>query len=103
MKIVSLVPSITELLVDLNLGDQLTGVTRFCIHPASLQRNKIVVGGTKNVHLERIRAIQPDLVIANREENVKEQVEAIGAEFPVYLTDVNNFDEALLMIRETGR
>ena len=103
MKIVSLVPSITELLVDLALEDQLKGVTRFCIHPTSLQRDKVIVGGTKNVHMDRIQAIQPDLVIANKEENVKEQVEAIAREFPVYSTDVNSFDEALSMILETGR
>src|SRR6478609_321494 len=103
MKIISLVPSITELLADLGLEDEVQGITKFCIHPAHFRKTKTIVGGTKNVHIDRIRLIKPDLVIANKEENIKEQVETIQAEFPVYLTDVNNFNDALLMIRQTGK
>ncbi|HSB92724.1 MAG TPA: helical backbone metal receptor [Flavitalea sp.] len=103
MKIVSLVPSITELLADLGLDNEVQGITKFCIHPTHFRKTKIIVGGTKNLHLDRIRSIAPDLVIANKEENTKEQVEALQAEFRVYLTDINNFDDALSMIRETGK
>ena len=103
MRIVSLVPSITELLVDLGLDDELIGITKFCIHPAHLKQTKTIVGGTKNVHVDRERSNRPDLIIANREENTKEQVELLQTEFAVYLTDINTLDDALNMIRETGR
>jgi ABC-type Fe3+-hydroxamate transport system substrate-binding protein len=103
MKIVSLVPSITELLADLGLEEELKGITKFCIHPGHYRKSKTIVGGTKNLHLDRIRSIGPDLIIANKEENTKEQVEALQSEFRVYLTDVNTLEDALDMIRETGK
>ena len=103
MKIVSLVPSITELLADLGLEEELKGITKFCIHPDHYRKTKTIVGGTKNLHLDRIRSINPDLIIANKEENAKEQIELLQAEFRVYLTDINTFDDALDMIRETGK
>jgi ABC-type Fe3+-hydroxamate transport system substrate-binding protein len=103
MKIVSLVPSITELLSDLGLEREIKGITKFCIHPPDYQKSKIIVGGTKNLHLNKIRTIAPDLIIANKEENTKDQVEALQAEFNVYLTDVNSLDDALAMIRHTGK
>jgi ABC-type Fe3+-hydroxamate transport system substrate-binding protein len=103
MKIVSLVPSITELLADLGLEEELKGITKFCIHPDHYRETKTIVGGTKNLHLDRIRALEPDLIIANKEENTKEQIESLQAEFRVYLTDINTFDDALDMIRETGK
>jgi ABC-type Fe3+-hydroxamate transport system substrate-binding protein len=103
MKIVSLVPSITELLADLGLEEELKGITKFCIHPDHYRRTKTIVGGTKNLHLDRIRSIDPELIIANKEENTKEQIEELQAEFRVYLTDINTFDDALDMIRQTGK
>ena len=103
MRIVSLVPSITELLADLGLDDELIGITKFCIHPAHLKQTKTIVGGTKDVHVERVRSIRPDLIIANREENTKDQVELLQSEFPVHLTDINTLDDAVKMIREIGR
>lgn len=101
-RIISLVPSQTELLHDLGLADEVVGITKFCVHPESWFRTKTRVGGTKQLNLETIRSLKPDLVIANKEENLKEQVEAMAAEFPVWVSDINNLDEALTMINTIG-
>src|SRR5690554_2995659 len=73
-RIVSLVPSQTELLVDLGLRDNIVGVTKFCVHPNKLRKEKTIVGGTKNVHFEKVTALNPDIVICNKEENTEEIV-----------------------------
>jgi len=101
-RIVSLVPSITELLVDLGLEEHIVGVTKFCVHPEHLRKNTTIVGGTKNLRLEVIRQLQPELILANKEENVREQVEALAAEFKVFTSDIGNFEEALSMIKTVG-
>lgn len=101
MKIVSLVPSITELLYDLGLEEEVAGITKFCVHPQHGFRNKTRIGGTKNINIEKIKSLQPDLIIANKEENVKEQIEQLR-KYNILLTDVNNFDEALEMIKTVG-
>lgn len=100
--IVSLVPSITELLYDLGLSAEVTGITKFCIHPDEWFRTKTRIGGTKNVHIEKVKALQPTLIIANKEENVKEQVEALQEIAPVHVTDVSNLEDALNMIETIG-
>jgi len=102
-RIVSLVPSQTELLADLGLDAEVVGVTRFCVHPAGWTDAKQIVGGTKNVRLDRVAALAPDLVIANKEENEREQVEALAEGCPVYVTDVADVDGALAMTRAVGR
>jgi ABC-type Fe3+-hydroxamate transport system substrate-binding protein len=79
-RIVSLVPSITELVCDLGLADRLVGRTGFCIHPWETVRRIPKVGGTKDVRLERIRELAPTHVIVNVEENRRETAEAL-AEF----------------------
>jgi ABC-type Fe3+-hydroxamate transport system substrate-binding protein len=101
-RIISLVPSITELLYTLQLDDQVTGITKFCVHPESWFRQKTRIGGTKNIKATAIHELQPDLIIANKEENVKEQVDELAKQYPVYITDVNNLDDALKMIEEIG-
>lgn len=101
-RIISLVPSQTELLADFGLEEEVTGITKFCIHPDKWFRSKTRVGGTKQVHADIIRQLQPDLIIANKEENVKEQVEALGSSFPVWVTDVNTISEAYRMIHDLG-
>ena len=68
-RIISLVPSTTETLYDLGLGDRVVGVTRFCVHPSTAREEKILVGGTKNIAADRIQSCQADLVIGNQEEN----------------------------------
>jgi len=101
-RIVSLVPSQTELLYDLGLEDEVMAITKFCVHPAKWYKNKTRIGGTKNVNINVIKKINPDLIIANKEENVKEQVEELAQTFDVLVTDVNNFQEALQMIKDIG-
>jgi ABC-type Fe3+-hydroxamate transport system substrate-binding protein len=79
MRIVSLCPSLTELVFDLGLGDSLVGRTKFCIHPADRVAAVEKVGGTKNPKVERIVALRPDLVLMNEEENRREDAEALAA------------------------
>src|SRR6478752_309737 len=76
-RIISLVPSQTELLFDLGLDAEIIGITKFCVHPEEWFRSKTRVGGTKTVKVEMIASLQPDLIIANKEENVKEQLEQL--------------------------
>ena len=102
LKAISLVPSITETLYSLGLNEEVVGITKFCVHPQDWFRTKERIGGTKNIHIQKIRELQPDLIIANKEENVKEQVEELANDFEVLLTDVNNFEEALQMLRAVG-
>ncbi|MGN6800381.1 MAG: helical backbone metal receptor [Ginsengibacter sp.] len=101
-RIVSLVPSQTELLFDLGLEKEVVGITKFCIHPDKWFREKARVGGTKKINSEKIKEISPDLIIANKEENVKEQIENLVEEFDVWITDVNTLKEATEMIRDIG-
>lgn len=101
-RIISLVPSQTELLFDLGLDEQIVGVTKFCIHPPEWFYTKTRVGGTKKLHIDIIHQLQPDLIIANKEENVKEQVEECAKNYPVWVSDVNNLVDAYEMIEQIG-
>ena len=101
-RIVSLVPSITELLCDLGLRDRLVGCTKFCVHPADLRGSITKVGGTKQVHYDRIRVLQPDLIVANMEENTREMVEQLRGWCPVWVSRIGNVPEAEEMIRAFG-
>jgi ABC-type Fe3+-hydroxamate transport system substrate-binding protein len=101
-RIISVVPSQTELLFDLGLDNEIVGVTKFCIHPADKVKSKAIVGGTKTLHLDRIHALQPDLIIANKEENTREQIEELQQHYQVHVTDMATLPDALAMIREVG-
>lgn len=101
-KIISLVPSQTELLYDLGLDEEVVGITKFCIHPESWFRTKTRVGGTKQLNMDTIHRLNPDLIIANKEENVKEQVEELARHYRVWTSDINNLEDALNMISHTG-
>lgn len=101
-RIVTLVPSQTELLADLGLDDEVVGITKFCVHPERWFRSKIRVGGTKSVHFDRVAALQPDLIIANKEENVADQVNALSRLAPVWVSDIKTLDDARQMIRLVG-
>ncbi len=103
MRIVSLVPSITELLYDLGLDEEVIGITKFCVLPEHWFKTKTRIGGTKNLDIEKIKSLYPDLVIANKEENVKQQVEELAAQIPVYTSDIHDLTGALEMIKEIGR
>lgn len=101
-RIVSVVPSQTELLYDLGLDEEVVGITKFCVHPDSWFRNKQRIGGTKNLNLSKILALRPDLILANKEENTKEQIEALAAAVPVWISDIHHLDDALQMIQAVG-
>lgn len=101
-RIISLVPSITELLYHLGLNENVAGITKFCIHPPEWFRSKAKIGGTKNINIKKILELQPDLIIANKEENVQEQVEELAEYFNVWVTDVNTVDQAYGMIKDIG-
>jgi ABC-type Fe3+-hydroxamate transport system substrate-binding protein len=101
-RIISLVPSQTSLLHALGLGERVIGITKFCTEPNSWRLDKSIVGGTKNPTIDKIKNLRPDLIIANREENRKEDVEKMAEEFPVWVTDVNDLPSALNMIQDLG-
>lgn len=103
MRIISLVPSQTELLFDLGLEDKLVGITKFCVHPYHLKSTKKVIGGTKKVHFEKIRLLQPDIIIANKEENTEEMVETLREIAPVWVSNVITIQDSLDMITEFGK
>lgn len=102
-RIVSVVPSITELLYDLGLGDKVVGCTKFCVHPNKPYLTKSMIGGTKDLKLEKILQLKPDLILANKEENVKNQIEFLSESTPVWLSDVKTFDDSLKMIEQIGQ
>lgn len=101
-RIVSLVPSQTELLFDLGLGERVVGVTDYCTEPAAMPSHVERIGGTKRFRFDRIEALAPDLVIGNREENYREGIERLAARFPVWMSDILTLDDALAMIRAIG-
>jgi iron complex transport system substrate-binding protein len=102
-RIVSLVPSQTELLYDLGLEEQIVGITKFCIHPFHFKSTKTIVGGTKKVKFDKIKALQPDIIICNKEENTKEIVEELSTICPVWVTDIVTIDDNLQMISDFGK
>lgn len=102
-RIVSLVPSQTELLFDLGLRSEVIGLTRFCSHPSALVSGKMKVGGTKNIKFETIKALAPDLIIGNKEENSREDIEMLAEDFPVWMSDIYTIDDASKMISDIGQ
>ncbi|QOI96204.1 MAG: ABC transporter substrate-binding protein [Flammeovirgaceae bacterium] len=101
-RIISLVPSQTELLADLGLNEQVVGITKFCIHPAVWRKSKTIIGGTKKFDFNRIRSLNPDLIIGNKEENYLEGIEQLKREFPVWMSDVTTFADAIHLIEQLG-
>lgn len=101
-RIVSLVPSQTELLYSLGLEEEVVGLTKFCIHPEQWRKEKQIIGGTKNFHLDKIRELQPDLTIGNKEENYQEGIETLEKEFPVWMSDIFTLDDSLQMMEQLG-
>lgn len=101
-RIISVVPSQTELLYHLGLDAEVIGITKFCVHPESWFRTKERIGGTKKLNIEKIRALKPDLIIANKEENEQQQIEELAKEFPVWISDIQTLPQALQMIQVVG-
>lgn len=101
-RIVSLVPSQTELLFDLGLEERVIAITKFCIHPNKWFRNKQRIGGTKDFNIELIHSLQPDLILANKEENTEDGLSILMKKYPVWISDIKNIDDATSMINEIG-
>jgi ABC-type Fe3+-hydroxamate transport system substrate-binding protein len=101
-RIISLVPSQTELLFDLGLDAEIIGITKFCNHPSEKVKAKTKIGGTKTLNIDLIRSLKPDLIIGNKEENEQLQIEALMNEFPVWISDINDLPAALAMIESVG-
>ena len=101
-RIISLVPSQTELLYDLGLEDAIVGITKFCVHPKHLKATKQIVGGTKQIKIEKIKALNPNIIIANKEENTKEIVEELSLICSVWVTDIVTVEDNLQMISDFG-
>ena len=101
-RIISLVPSQSELLWDLGLREELVGITKFCIHPKELHQSVTHIGGTKTLNIDKIRLLKPDVIIGNKEENEQTQIEALQKEFKVWMSDIYTLDDSLSMIEGIG-
>ncbi len=101
-RIISLVPSQTELLASLGLEEEVVGITKFCIHPDEWFRSKTRVGGTKNVNFSKIEQLNPDLIICNKEENKEIEVRQLMEKYPVWTSDIHSLDDAMDMIHSLG-
>ena len=102
-RIISLVPSQTELLFDLGFEDAIVGITKFCVHPIHFKGIKTIVGGTKSVKTAKIKVLQPDIIICNKEENTLEIVQELSQICPVWVTDIVSIDDNLQMIQDFGQ
>jgi ABC-type Fe3+-hydroxamate transport system substrate-binding protein len=103
MKVISLVPSITEALFDLGLSEnEVIGRTKFCIHPEEKVKNVEIIGGTKNLNLEKIKSLKPDLILANKEENIKEQVEILMKDFKVIVYNTETIEDNYYLVKNLG-
>ncbi|TVZ51722.1 ABC transporter substrate-binding protein [Dokdonia sp. Hel_I_53] len=102
LRIVSLVPSQTELLVDLGLSDRIVGITKFCVHPKNLRNDKVIVGGTKQVHYDKIIALEPDIILCNKEENTKQMVLELKEITIVHVSNVRTVSQSLNLIIQYG-
>ncbi len=101
-KIISLVPSQTELLYDLGLEENIVGITKFCVHPFHAKQTKKIVGGTKNIKLEKIKELQPDIILCNKEENTKEIVEACEKICETHVSEIYTLEDSIELIQEYG-
>lgn len=101
-RIISVVPSQTELLFDLSLGQSIIGVTKYCIHPKEQVKPVAKIGGTKQLNIPLITALKPDLIVANKEENDRSQIEELAGSFPVWISDISDLDDAINMISSVG-
>jgi len=101
-RIVSIVPSQTELLFDLGLDHEIIGLTKFCIHPIEKFAERTKVGGTKKLNIDLIKDLKPDLIIGNKEENTQSDIEELAEHFPVWMSDVFTLNDAMKTINQIG-
>ena len=102
-RIISLVPSQTELLFHLGLDKKVVGVTKFCIYPTDWKTRKTIIGGTKNLKMDLIKELNPDLIIANKEENDEDSLRKLMPIFPVWISDIKRLEDAFQMILSLGK
>lgn len=102
LRIISIVPSQSEFLWDIGLRNELVGITKFCVHPGEMFKSIERVGGTKNLNINKIRALKPDLIIGNKEENEQADIELLQKEFNVWMSDIFTFDDAFEMMNGLG-
>ncbi len=102
-RIISLVPSQTELLVDLGLEKNIVGITKFCVHPTHLKESKTIIGGTKKVNYKKIEGLEPDIIICNKEENTQEIISILEKKFSVYVSDVVTMEDTFSMFLDFGK
>lgn len=102
-RVISLVPSQTELLVDLGLETYIVGITKFCVHPNELRKNKTIIGGTKNIKIEKIKKLKPDIILCNKEENTKEIVEICEKIAPTHVSNIFTLEDAKELILQYGK
>ena len=101
-RIISLVPSQTELLCDLGLESSLVGITKFCVHPRHLKEHVTIVGGTKQIHFDKIIALNPDIILCNKEENTEDMVRLCESICTVHVSDIFTIDDNLELINQYG-
>lgn len=99
-RVVCLCPSITETLIE--MGVNVVGRTKFCIHPKEKVKNITIIGGTKQVHYDKIEALNPDLIICEKEENTSEMVQVLEKKYPVYVVNVESWKDGIKMIKNLG-
>lgn len=102
-RIISVVPSQTEFLFDLGLRNEIVGITKFCVHPPELFREKARVGGTKKINLNTIKSLNPDLIIGNKEENERDQILALKDNYPVWMSDIKTLEDTFQMMLDIGK
>ncbi len=96
--VVSLVPSITELLCDMGLRSKIVGCTKFCVHPKNLKKEVTIIGGTKRIHLDHVARLTPDIIIGNKEENSKEDITKLREIGPIWMSDIKTIEDSYDMI-----
>lgn len=101
-RIISVVPSQTELLCYLGLEEEVVGITKFCIHPKEWFDHKTRIGGTKTLNFDKIEALAPDLIIANKEENTQAEIEALMEKYPVWISDIYTLEDTFSMMLSLG-
>ena len=101
-RIISIVPSQSEFIWDLGLRKEFVGITKFCVHPKEMFTSVTRVGGTKKLNIQKIRELKPDLIIGNKEENEKSQIEELRKEFTVWMSDIYNLEDAFKMMHSIG-
>jgi ABC-type Fe3+-hydroxamate transport system substrate-binding protein len=102
LSVVCLVPSLTETLCDLGHEASLVGITTFCVFPPKLRGQKVSVGGTKKVNMSKLKKLQPDLIIANQEENTQEMVKDLSEFVTVWVTNIATISDCFEVIESMG-